>query len=83
MHHRVAVENSLGNVKNILQQNGYEVVNLEANQSPECECYCISGQDQNVMGMQDATTQASVINCAGLSEEQVLQEVQQRLEAQS
>lgn len=77
---KVAVENSLSSIKQVLQNNGYEVVNLEdggAAQSNDVQCCIISGLDKNVMGMADVTTQASIINADGMTDEQVLQQVQQ------
>lgn len=72
---RVAVEDTLTNVKQALQKDGHEVVSLESDQANDCDCCCISGQDQNVMGMSNATTQATVINCDGKNANEVVQEV--------
>ena len=77
---KVAVENNLTNVKEVLQDNGFEVVNLEGDNVPACDYCVISGQDENMMGMQDRLTEASIINASGLSAEQVLEQVRQRTE---
>jgi predicted transcriptional regulator len=73
---KVAVENSLGNVKQVLQQNGFEVVSIE--NASGADCCVISGQDDNVMGISDVATNASVINAEGMTADQVLEEVNQR-----
>ncbi|PKR77072.1 hypothetical protein CEY16_10010 [Halalkalibacillus sediminis] len=76
---RIAVEGNLSDVKQALQENGHQVVALEADQAQDCDCCCVSGQDQNVMGMSEATTQAPVINCNGKTAEEVVQEVNERV----
>ncbi len=72
---RIAVEDTLTNVKRALQQSGHEVVSLDAEQTQDCDCYCVSGQEQNVMGMSETTTQAPVINCSGKNAHEVVQEI--------
>lgn len=76
---KVCVEDNLGNVKDVLQRNGFEVVSLQGNQIPACDCCVISGVDQNVMGMADRATEVNVINAEGLTAEEVLDEVRQRV----
>jgi hypothetical protein len=76
---RIAVENNLANVKQFLQNNGFEVVSLDAQNMPDCDCYVISGMDQNMMGMQDIQTGAPVINAHGMSAEQVLAAINARI----
>lgn len=39
---RVAVEDTLTNVKQALQKDGHEVVSLESDQANDCDCCCIS-----------------------------------------
>ncbi|GIP38483.1 UPF0180 protein [Paenibacillus sp. J31TS4] len=75
---RIAVENSLGSVKQALEQNGHEVVSME--NASGCDCCVVSGMDQNMMGMAEVTTQASVINAEGMTAEDVVQAVQARLQ---
>jgi hypothetical protein len=79
---RIAVEGSLQNVKEALQRNGYDVVALEGGNVPACDCCVITGQDENVMGVADRATEVNVINATGLTEEQILQEVNERTRAQ-
>ncbi|WP_019532622.1 YkuS family protein [Paenibacillus ginsengihumi] len=77
---RIAVENSLQSVKEALQQSGHDVVSMEGGGLEGCDCCVISGQDKNVMGMAETATQASVINAQGMTAEEVLQQVNQRLQ---
>ncbi|MFC0211251.1 YkuS family protein [Paenibacillus chartarius] len=76
---KVAVENGLGTFKEALQQNGFEVVGME--NAGNAACCVISGQDKNVMGIADTYTQASVINCEGLSPDEVVRQVSSRVNA--
>lgn len=74
---KIAVESGLNDVKNILQTNGHEVVSMD--NLDNCACCVISGQDKNVMGIANAATKASVINAQGLSANQVLEQVNNKL----
>ncbi|TFB15098.1 hypothetical protein E3U55_12665 [Filobacillus milosensis] len=77
---RIGVEDNLTDVKEALEQKGHECVTLTGDNAAECDCCCISGQDQNVMGMSDATSDGSVINCDGKTAEEVAQEVDEKLQ---
>lgn len=76
---KIAVENSLEDVKNALQQNGHEVVSMDSGNLQNCDCCVISGQDQNMMGMSETATQASVINAQGMTADEIVQRVNQSL----
>ncbi|MBP1155660.1 MULTISPECIES: YkuS family protein [unclassified Paenibacillus] len=76
---KIAVENSLEDVKNALQQNGHEVISMDSGNLQNCDCCVISGQDQNMMGMSETATQASVINAQGMSADEIVQRVNQSL----
>lgn len=74
---RIAVEPTLTDVKDLLQQNGHEVVSMD--NIANAACCVISGQDNNVMGMANTATNASVINAEGKTARQVLDQIQQSL----
>lgn len=76
---KIAVENSLEDVKNALQQNGHEVVSMDSGNLQNCDCCVISGQDQNMMGMSETVTQASVINAQGMTADQIVERVNQSM----
>jgi hypothetical protein len=75
---RVAVENNLEHLKQVLQSNGFDVVDLKGENVPECDCCVISGIDQNMMGMANRATDVSVVNASGLSDDEIVQEVRER-----
>ncbi|RZT23116.1 MULTISPECIES: YkuS family protein [Fictibacillus] len=78
---RIGVEQSLTNVSDALRAAGHEVVELRQEQDANgCDCCVISGQDENVMGMQNAVTQGSVLNAHGMSADEVCQAVESRLQ---
>ncbi|KMK77046.1 YkuS family protein [Alkalihalobacillus pseudalcaliphilus] len=73
---RIGVEQTLSDVAQELQSKGYETVTLKNEQDAQgCDCCVISGQDQNVMGIQNVVTQGSVINADGMTAEEVCQQV--------
>ncbi|RLQ95435.1 YkuS family protein [Falsibacillus albus] len=79
MSKRIGVEQSLSDVSQVLREKGYEVVDLKnENDATNCDCCVITGQDQNVMGIQNVTTQGSVINAHGLTADQICQEVESK-----
>jgi len=76
---RVGVEQSLSNISEALREKGYDVIDLkQQNDAQGCDCCVISGIDSNVMGMQDAVTQGSVIEANGLSADEVCRQVEQK-----
>lgn len=75
---RIALENTLEYLKNPLQSSGHEIVSLD--QYANCDCCVVSGQEQNALGIHDTATQASVVNADGMTEAEVLQAVNERLQ---
>lgn len=67
---RVAIEQSLRQIKDYLANYGYECVDL-TQQAGQVDAVIISGQDKDMLGMQDITTTAPVINAQGLTPEEV------------
>ncbi|WP_209123680.1 YkuS family protein [Alkalihalobacillus sp. BA299] len=77
---RIGVEQSLTDVQQELQSRGYDVVQLKQEQDAQgCDCCVITGQDQNMMGIQNAVTAGSVISAQGMTAEEVCQQIEQKL----
>ncbi|RFU68954.1 YkuS family protein [Peribacillus saganii] len=77
---KIGVEQSLTNVQQALRDRGHEVVQLrQESDANGCQCCVISGQDENVMGMQATSVQCSVIDASGLTAEEVCQQVESRI----
>ncbi|MDR6224902.1 YkuS family protein [Desmospora profundinema] len=81
MNQRVAVEQGLSQVSQYLRQQGCDVVDLSADQmaAAECDCCVISGEDKDMMGMQDTQSDQVVINAEGMTAEDVYQAIQRRM----
>lgn len=78
---RIGVEQSLSAVTDALKSKGFDVTPLEKQEdAQECDCCVISGQDVNVMGIQDAVTEGSVIDARGMNADQVCEAVEERLQ---
>lgn len=78
---KIGVEESLTDVQQALRDKGYEVVQLTNEQgAANYDCCVITGLDNNVMGMQDASMEGPVINADGLTADQVCSEVEHRLQ---
>ncbi|HEX6922504.1 MAG TPA: YkuS family protein [Bacillales bacterium] len=77
---KVGVEQSLTDVQQALSEKGYEVVSLRnENDAGSCDCCVITGQDENVMGIQNVATQGSVIEADGMTADDVCREVENRI----
>lgn len=79
----VALEESLSRFRTALEEAGFSVVevpNLEATNWPDADLALISGQDKDMMGRQEISTSASVINVKGLTAEQIVDLAKERLE---
>ncbi|WP_078554991.1 YkuS family protein [Bacillus alkalicellulosilyticus] len=79
---RIGVEQSLTDVQQELQQRGYDVIQLKQEQDAQgCDCCVITGQDQNVMGIQNTVTAGSVITAHGKTAEEICQSVEEKINA--
>ncbi|HET7657211.1 MAG TPA: YkuS family protein [Bacillales bacterium] len=77
---KIGVEQSLTDVSQALSEKGYEVITLKTEQDAiGCDCCVISGQDENVMGIQDPVIEGPVIDVRGMSADEVCREVDERI----
>ncbi|MFC7372001.1 YkuS family protein [Fictibacillus iocasae] len=77
---KIGVEQSLSAVSEALRAKGHDVVELKQESDANgCDCCVISGQDQNVMGIQNAAVQGSVLNAHGMTAEEVCSQVESKL----
>ncbi|WP_018393030.1 YkuS family protein [Bacillus sp. 37MA] len=78
MAKKIAVEQSLTNITEALREKGYDVVDLKsAEDAKNCSACVVTGIDSNVMGMQDISTLAPVIEASGLSANEVCRQVEE------
>lgn len=78
---KIAVEESLTNVSEALKGKGYDVVTLKTeNDAKGVDCCVVTGQDINVMGIEDIVTKGPVIDARGLSADEICEEVAQRIQ---
>ena len=71
----VAVERNLANIADILEESGYEVVSLDEADLQSVDAVVVSGMDNNLINDQETITAVSVINAAGKSPTDVLEEL--------
>jgi precorrin-3B methylase len=78
----VAVEQGLENVKQYLEQQGCQVVDVpDANANAQgATVMVVSGGDKNFMGMQDIVVDVPMVSAEGLSPEQVYERVRSYLQ---
>lgn len=76
---RVAIEPYLTNIKEYLEDQGLECTTLDKSNGDNLNIFdaiVISGQDENVMGYDDTNTDAVIIEAAGMTPEEVYEEIQ-------
>ncbi len=82
MNQKIAIEPNLTPIKDYLTKKGYTVENMDYGQGATKNNYdaiIVAGVETNIMGIQDTSSKAIVINADGMTEEQVYQELQSRL----
>ncbi|MBM7614845.1 YkuS family protein [Alkaliphilus hydrothermalis] len=80
MKRKVAVDHSLADVRDYLQQKGFQVESLNnAKNLDRLDAVVVTGQDSNVLGIENATTKTPVITARGLSAEAVYDQIESRL----
>ncbi|ABR49289.1 protein of unknown function UPF0180 [Alkaliphilus metalliredigens QYMF] len=81
MKRKVAIENSLGDVKTYLQEQGFQVEELRENANLDSyDAVIVTGQDSNMLGMENAVTKAPVITARGQSAEQIYDRIKRSFE---
>ncbi|AOY76646.1 YkuS family protein [Clostridium formicaceticum] len=79
MKKKIAIEDGLADVRNYLQEKGYEVEGLKNDNLNKYDAIIIAGQDSNVLGMENAVTKSPIISARGQSAEEVYQQLQSRI----
>jgi S-adenosylhomocysteine hydrolase len=79
MHARVAVDDDLGNVRQALVEAGFNVVNLEEN-IDSADVLVLSGMTQDLTGDARIRSSAAVVNAGGMTAEDVVEQVRERLD---
>lgn len=77
---RIGIEPNLTNVKDYLEDQGYECVTLDASNGENLNIFdaiVITGQDENVMGYDDTNTDAVIIEAVGMTPEEIYDEIQE------
>lgn len=72
----IAVEKILSNLMDALETEGYDVVDLDHVNMDSVDAIIVSGADANLMNMQDTHTNVPVINAAGKSPDEILEELE-------
>jgi len=72
----VAVEKNLSTIADVLETEGYDVVSLDGQNLESVDAIVISGADSNLMNMQDTVTNVPVINAAGKTADEILEELE-------
>jgi hypothetical protein len=70
---KIAVEDSLTNVRDLLKKNGYDVIDLS--RQKDADVIVVTGLDSNMMNMQDISTEVPVIDATGKTPPEILKHV--------
>ncbi len=77
MQRKIAVDANLTPVRNLLEQEGYQVVPLS--QLNSADCVVVTGGADNIMGIQTTSTKATIIAAPGMSAEEIVAQVKNNL----
>ena len=81
---KVAVQKGLSPVKNYLENSGYSVKEFDSsnktadNYLDKFDAVVVTGESENIMGMEDTTTSASIINADGMTPEDIKNEIERK-----
>lgn len=81
----IGIERSLSDIKSLLEQNNYNVVEMDNANSDtkraqkKFDAIIVSGLDSNFLGMQDTLSNTPVITADGKTAEEVYSELKDRL----
>ncbi len=78
MKKKIAVDESLFNVKKKLSEEGYDVVN--AMNYEMADALVVTGMDNNMMNMQETDTKAPVIDASGKTTNEIYSEIKSKVE---
>ena len=71
----IAVERILSNLAEVLEVEGYEVVFLDDSNINSVDAIVVGGSDINLLNIQDAATDVPVINAAGKTFNEIIEEL--------
>lgn len=71
---RIAVEDNLTPVRDLLTEKGYDVVGMDSLGS--VSCVVVTGGGNNFMGIQNTLTEVPVINAEGRTAEEIVSEIE-------
>lgn len=72
----IAVEKNLARFAEMLESEGYEVVELGDANLSDVDAVLVSGSDINLLNMQDTQTEVPVINISGKTTAEVIAELE-------
>lgn len=76
MRRVIAVEDTLGNIRQMLENEGYEVLRMGDDGFKEADAVVVSGLEDNYMGIEDRQTEAFVLNARGRQPEEILYDLE-------
>ncbi|MFW5991799.1 MAG: YkuS family protein [Halanaerobiaceae bacterium] len=78
MKMKIAVEDGLSNVKEELEESGYEVIELNNDDLQDAAAVVVSGEDNNMMDISETKTAAPIINARGMTAVDVRKAIEKR-----
>jgi len=72
----IAVEKILVNLAEVLEVEGYEVVFLDESNINSVDAIIVGGADINLLNMQDTAIDVPIINAAGKTFDEIIEELE-------
>lgn len=81
MERVIALEDGIQNLKPWLEEEGYQVINLDQNVK-NADAYIISGMDENLIGDMTRIGEGFLINARGRQPEEILYDLEKHFKIQ-
>lgn len=81
---KVAVQKGLSPIKSYLQNSGYSVKEFDSKEKAadnylnKFDAVVVTGENENIMGIEDAATSASIINADGMTPEDIKNKIERK-----
>ena len=79
MSHKIAIDHNLTNIRRYLEDKGYQTTNL-TEEIDDVALIVVTGMESNILGDEVTSTDVPIIEAAGLTADEVFDEVQRRLQ---
>ncbi|MBZ4687637.1 MAG: hypothetical protein PWQ96_29 [Clostridia bacterium] len=79
MQWTIGLDKDLSRMRQALEQEGYNVVDLQDNNINSVDAIVVCGMENNLLGMEETKTKAAVIDSSGKTAEEIIADIKNSL----